>query len=389
MDNISQTNSRPVNFSFTQGIGEYSSVQLNQMDIGDLMTLVMTRMLDAKEVQFKQKLEQADARTKKLEGFGDQIKALARLKAEFGADDKDDTALRDAKGVADKVSSDQWDESSVDHSVASASISSASSTSSTSSTSGSSSKYKAVDDLTAEEKGAVFDRAANNLQESLTEEERNYLWGSGSNLSGGDGTGDPVLDKSIQEKMAKAWHDTGYEVPAKTDANHNAMWGRTVKDSNPDTHWYLPGVEYSEAHLGERMERAMTGYYATQEAADATSTSSTTASSAGELSTWRAELTDEGRQFMGTVDTFCQSGLANGTLTEADAANIMSGDFKKSDLDALEVAIKNEQDKIGSMNTRDQIDIQKLTNQIDQINNLISTLTKKFNEGATGVINKI
>ena len=70
MDNISQTNSRPVNFSFTQGIGEYSSAQLDQMDIGDLMTLVMTRMLDAKEVQFKQKLEQADARTKKLEGFG-------------------------------------------------------------------------------------------------------------------------------------------------------------------------------------------------------------------------------------------------------------------------------------------------------------------------------
>ena len=58
MDNISQTNSRPVNFSFTQGIGEYSSAQLDQMDIGDLMTLVMTRMLDAKEVQFKQKLEQ-------------------------------------------------------------------------------------------------------------------------------------------------------------------------------------------------------------------------------------------------------------------------------------------------------------------------------------------
>jgi len=386
MDNISQTNSRPVNFSFTQGIGEYSSVQLNQMDIGDLMTLVMTRMLDAKEVQFKQKLEQADARTKKLEGFGDQIKALARLKAEFGADDKDDTALRDAKGVADKVSSDQWDESSVDHEM-SAQGASTSSDSSTSSTTSSHSKYKAVDDLTAEEKGAVFDRAANNLQEALTEEERTYLYGGVTENS--TGTGDPVLDKSIQEKMAKAWHDTGYEVPAKTDANHSAMWGRTVEDKNPDRPWYGLGMKDAEENIGARMERAMTGYYATQEAADATSTSSTTASSAGELSTWRAELTDEGRQFMGTVDTFCQSGLANGTLTEADAANIMSGDFKKSDLDALEVAIKNEQDKIGSMNTRDQIDIQKLTNQIDQINNLISTLTKKFNEGATGVINKI
>lgn len=382
MDNISQTNSRPVNFSFTQGIGEYSSVQLNQMDIGDLMTLVMTRMLDAKEVQFKQKLEQADARTKKLEGFGDQIKALARLKAEFGADDKDDTSLRDAKGVADKVSSDQWDESSVDHEM-SAQGASASSASSTSSTTSSHSKYKAIDDLTAEEKGTVFDRAANNLQEALTVEERKYLYGGG-----GNGTGDPVLDKSIQEKMAKAWHDTGYEVPANTDDNRDAIWNREVLDKNPDSEWYTSSVRF-EPHLGARMERALTTYYANQASTAEPINSGISTTDTGTENGWRAELTDEGRQFMGTVDTFCQSGLANGTLTDADAANIMSGDFKKSDLDALEVAIKNEQDKIGSMNTRDQIDIQKLTNQIDQINNLISTLTKKFNEGATGVINKI
>ena len=371
---ISQPNIRPPNFSFTQGIGDFSAKELEGMDISDLMTLVMTRMLDAKEVQFKQKLEQADARTKKLEVLGEQMKALARLNAEFGAEDKDDTKLRDSKGGKDKVSSDQWDESAIDNTLAN------SSSASSSSKSTSSSKYKAIDDLTSEEKGTVFDRAANNFQESLTVEERDYLYGGG-----GNGTGDPVLDKSIQTKLEKAWHDTGYDVPANTDSNRSATWDRNVKDKNPDGLW---GCKREDAFLGERMERALTTQYNSEVKADETTAAADKTTDIDTSSTWRGDLTDEGQQLMGQVDTFCQSGLANGTLTDADAANIMSGDFKKSDLDALQVAIKNEQEKIGSMNTRDQIDIQKITSQIDQLNNLISTLTKKFNEASTGVIGK-
>jgi hypothetical protein len=374
---ISQTKSRPVNFSFAQGIGDFSSEQLNKMDISDLMTLVMTRMLDAKEVQFKQKLEQADARTKKLEGFGDQMKALARLNAEFGAEDKDDTKLRDSKGGKDKVSSDQWDESSIDNTLAN------SSSASSSSKSTSSSKYKAIDNLTTDEKAAVFDRAANNLQESITVEERDYLYGGG-----GNGTGDPVLDKSIQTKLEKAWHDTGYDVPANTDSNRGAIWDRGSKVIDKNLDWNA-GFSETKSHLGERMERALTAHYKSDVKAAETTAAGDKTFDVDLTSTWRADLTDEGQQLMGQVDTFCQSGLANGTLTDADAANIMSGDFKKSDLDALQVAIKNEQEKIGSMNTRDQIDIQKITGQIDQLNNLISTLAKKFNEASTGVINKL
>lgn len=351
MDNISQTNSRPVNFSFTQGIGEYSSAQLDQMDIGDLMTLVMTRMLDAKEVQFKQKLEQADARTKKLEGFGDQIKALARLKAEFGADDKDDTKLRDAKGVADKVSSDQWDESSADYEMSAKGASATSSTSTEASSS-----YGAFEDLSGEAKSEKYRNVNDNLDANLTDEEKTYL------LKVGDG--DPVLDASIREKYVKVWHDEGCEPPK----------------TRPD----MTGVDkLVDSELTPKLTRSLSAtiiYYNHPEEEVKTTATDTN---------WRSDLSQEGQQFIQNVDTFCQSGLANGTLTDADAANIMSGDFKKSDLDALEVSIKNEQDKIGSMNTRDQIDIQKLTNQIDQINNLISTLTKKFNEAATGVINKI
>jgi hypothetical protein len=293
---------------------------------------------------------------------------LARLKAEFGADDKDDTALRDAKGVADKVSSDQWDESSVDHEM------SAQGTKTTSSTSTeTSAKYGAYEDLSGSAKWDVWDKVNDYLDANLTDEEQTYL------RKGGEGN--PVLDASVREKYVKVWHDAGYEPP-KTLSEQERINAFLSVDNN-------------FTFKAERLQNASKAYYSYQDThADSVKTEvdafgSGADVSVPEMSSWRSDLSPEGQQFMGTVDTFCQSGLANGTLTEADAANIMSGDFKKSDLDALEVAIKNEQDKIGSMNTRDQIDIQKITNQIDQLNNLISTLTKKFNEAATGVINKL
>ena len=368
MDNINASNSRPVSFSFTQSIGEHSAQQLNNMDISDLMTLVMTRMLDAKEVQFKQKLAEADARTKKIEGYGEQLKALARLKAEFGADDKDDTSIRDAKGVKDKVSSDQWDESSVDHEL---SMQKSNATSSTSQKA--SSKYTAYEELSGNAKWEAWDRVNDYLDANLSDAEMTYL------RKGGEG--DPVLDASIREKYVKVWHDAGYEPP-KTLSNDEITKAYVYVDS-------------TFTFKAERLVNAAKAYNSYQEK-QATSKettpeaeTSTADATATQEVTWRSELSDEGQQLMGNVDTFCEQGMANGTLSETDVANIRSGDFKKSDLEALEVAIKNEQDKIGSMNTRDQIDIQKLTNQIDQINNLISTLTKKFNEGATGVINKM
>lgn len=365
MDNINASGNRPVSYSFTQSIGDYSAQQLNNMDISDLMTLVMTRMLDAKEVQFKQKLAEADARTKKLEGFGQQMKALARLKAEYGADDKDDTALRDAKGVQDKVSSDQWDESAVDHATSTLSTEKTEAPSAKTS-----SKYGAYEDLSGEAKWEKWRKVNDYLDANLTSEEQTYLRKGGK--------GDPVLDASIREKYVKVWHDAGYEPPT----------------SRPDMEAVDSEVDSPFTYKVERLKNASEAYYnhlekqEKNDSANVTPPGDTAAIVPEEVS-WRSDLSAEGQQLMGQVDTFCEQGMANGTLTEADVANIKSGDFKKSDLEALEVAIKNEQGKIGSMNTRDQIDIQKLTNQIDQINNLISTLTKKFNEGATGVINKM
>ena len=371
MDNINASNSRPVSFSFTQSIGEHSAQQLNNMDISDLMTLVMTRMLDAKEVQFKQKLAEADARTKKLEGYGEQMKALARLKAEFGADDKDDTSIRDAKGVKDKVSSDQWDESSVDHEMSTQNSKATSSTSQKTS-----SKYAAYEELSGNGKWQAWRRVNDYLDANLSDAEMTYLRTGGK--------GDPALDASIREKYVKVWHDAGYEPPqTKPDMDE--------VDSNVDspfTYKVTRLINASDAYYSHLEKQEQEKSTTVSEAQGQANTSDVSAKEL-EVPTWRSELSDEGQQFMGNVDTFCEQGMANGTLTDADVANIKSGDFKKSDLEALEVAIKNEQDKIGSMNTRDQIDIQKLTNQIDQINNLISTLTKKFNEGATGVINKM
>lgn len=367
MDNIN-TQNRPVSYAFTQGIGEYSAEQVNNMDISDLMTLVMTRMLDAFTAKFEMKLAEADARTNQLRGYGEQMKSLARLKAEFGANDQDDTSIREAKGVQDKVSSDQWDESSVDYELSTQDKESTSSTSAKTK-----SKYAAYEELSGNAKWEAWDRVNDYLDANLSDAEMTYL------RKGGEG--DPTLDASIREKYVKVWHEAGYEPPKSLTEKERA-----------NAYVY---TDSSFTFKAERLVNAAKAYdsYQEKQAASKDTTpeteSSTADDTASQVVSWRSELSAEGQQFMGNVDTFCQQGMTNGTLTEADVAKIRSGDFKKSDLEALEVAIKNEQDKIGSMNTRDQIDIQKLTNQIDQINNLISTLTKKFNEGATGVINKM
>ncbi len=366
MDNINQTGNRSVNFAFTQSIGNYSADQLNSMDISDLMTLVMTRMLDAKEVQFKQKLEEADARTKRLEGFGNQMKSLARIKAEFGADDKDDTAIKDSKGAKEKVSSGQWDESAADYQVSS---------SSSSKTGGA---YRPYSELGFDGQNNVWSRVEDTLENTLTDDEKAYLrahWAN-SNTTGNyeskETGGDPVMDQKIRAKFEQAWHKEGYEPPKnirKEDASRIFAYNET-------------GGNYK----AEQMMRAYFDYNLSASTGDYQYNNINYTS---DSSTWKAALSDEGRQFMDNVDTFCEAGLANGTLTDADVKNIKSGDFKKSDIEALEVSIKNEQDKINSINTRDQIDIQKITNQIDQLNNLISTLTKKFNEASTSVINRM
>jgi len=365
MDNINQTGNRSVNFAFTQSIGNYSADQLNNMDISDLMTLVMTRMLDAKEVQFKQKLEEADARTKRLEGFGNQMKSLARIKAEFGADDKDDTAIKDSKGAKDKVSSGQWDESSADYQIAVA----------PNTQSGQS--YLPYSDLSDSGKFEAWSRVEDELENTLTDAEKVYVRNIFYQNTGSKGdykTGDPVMDAKIKLKFEAAWHKQGYEAPPK------------------DLSWDVQGeiFKYNESDHNKKAQQMMGAFWSASSAKiDNASNNNNIVPNYTQESTWKDELSDEGRQFMDNVDTFCEAGLANGTLTDADVKNIKSGDFKKSDIEALEVSIKNEQDKINSINTRDQIDIQKITNQIDQLNNLISTLTKKFNEASTSVINRM
>ncbi len=367
MDHINQTGNRSVNFAFTQSIGNYSADQLNNMDISDLMTLVMTRMLDAKEVQFKQKLEEADARTKRLEGFGDQMKSLARIKAEFGADDKDDTAIKDSKGAKEKVSADQWDESSADYQFDELEKTQSTGT------------YASYDQLSDTGKSEAWSRVEDELEVTLTDAEKIYLreiWVNNAHNEGVGGykTGDPVMDAKIKAKFDAAWHKQGYASPPK-----DLPWSEQQNI-----------YSYNQSDWNKKAEQMFGAYWASGNVEPLDDKKDVNANYSYESNiSWKDNLSDEGKQLISNVDVFCQTGLANGTLTESDVKNIKSGNFKKSDIEALEVSIKNEQDKINSINTRDQIDIQKITNQIDQLNNLISTLTKKFNEASTSVINRM
>ena len=82
-------------------------------------------------------------------------------------------------------------------------------------------------------------------------------------------------------------------------------------------------------------------------------------------------------------------GKETGLMTDSDISRLSKGEFKKSEIEALQASIKTEQDKIGNENQKQQLTLQSLTGRMDAITNLAGTLTKIFNEIAKGIFQKL
>lgn len=81
-------------------------------------------------------------------------------------------------------------------------------------------------------------------------------------------------------------------------------------------------------------------------------------------------------------------GKETGLMTDSDITRLAKGEYKKSEIEALQASIKTEQDKIGNENTKQQLTLQSITGRLESITNLAGTLTKKIGDIWNAIIQK-
>ena len=88
------------------------------------------------------------------------------------------------------------------------------------------------------------------------------------------------------------------------------------------------------------------------------------------------------------MSDMAELGRKTGLMTDSDISRLYKGEFKKSEVEALQASIKTEQDKIGNENTKQQLTLQSITGRLEAITNLAGTLTKKIGDLWNAIIQK-
>ena len=88
------------------------------------------------------------------------------------------------------------------------------------------------------------------------------------------------------------------------------------------------------------------------------------------------------------MSDLAELGRKTGLMTDSDISRLSKGEFKKSEIEALQASIKTEQDKIGNENTKQQLTLQSITGRLEAITNLAGTLTKKIGDLWNAILQK-
>jgi len=102
----------------------------------------------------------------------------------------------------------------------------------------------------------------------------------------------------------------------------------------------------------------------------------------------KADQKGEAQTMKDDMIELARIGKETGLMTDADISRLSKGEFKKSEIEALQASIKTEQDKIGNENTKQQLTLQSITGRLESITNLAGTLTKKIGDIWNAIIQK-
>ena len=102
----------------------------------------------------------------------------------------------------------------------------------------------------------------------------------------------------------------------------------------------------------------------------------------------KADQKGEAQTMKDNMIELARIGKESGLMTDADISRLSKGEFKKSEIEALQASIKTEQDKIGNENTKQQLTLQSITGRLESITNLAGTLTKKIGDIWNAIIQK-
>jgi hypothetical protein len=333
----------------TQNVQSSSSVApLAEMNLEQLMMFVVFQRMDVNAMQLRQHASEMDARTQKLEILGKFSQALGKVASQFGSDAKQELKNTD---VGKKMSKTDW-------------------------------SAIQTENLTPEQKKAKLDSMAasidkldtrfsgNDSNQKLRDTEYGKKYGGAKNWEySGNGYKKVVVDQTQSDELIKSDEAklmlnisrTGFEMGLLTESD-------VVRIGSGD---------YSKAEF-QALKQKIENFDINAPV------QSKPVSDSGKNADQKAQAQD----LKDSMADLAKLGKETGLMTESDITRLAKGEFKKSEVEALQASIKTEQDKIGNENTKQQLTLQSITGRLESITNLAGTLTKKIGDIWNAVIQK-
>ena len=341
MSNMSVGGNQPVNLST-------ASAPLAEMNLEQLMMYVVFQRMDANAMQLRQHASEMDARTQKLEILGKFSQALGKVASTYKSDAAQELKNTD---VGKKMSKSDW-------------------------------SAIQTENLTPEQKKTKLDSMAqsidkldtrfsgNDSNQKLRDTEYGKKYGSSKNWEySGNGYKKVVVDQTQSDELIKSDEAklllnisrTGFEMGLLTEND-------VVRIGSGD---------YSKAEFQALKQKI--------EQFDINSPiQSQPVSDSGKNADQKAQAQD----LKDNMSDLAELGRKTGLMTDSDISRLSKGEFKKSEIEALQASIKTEQDKIGNENTKQQLTLQSITGRLEAITNLAGTLTKKIGDLWNAILQK-
>jgi hypothetical protein len=336
----------------TQNVQSSSSVTpLAEMNLEQLMMFVVFQRMDVNAMQLRQHAAEMDARTQKLEILGRFSQALGKIASQYGSEAKQELKNTD---IGKKMSKTDW-------------------------------SAIQAENLTPEQKKAKLDSMSASIDKI------------DAKFSGND-SGQKLRDTEYGKKYSSSnWNAAGAEfkkvvidqtqstIPSSGDEHKQvrenrlniARTGYELGLLTEDDVTRIGKGDYSKAEF-QALKQKIEQYDVNQPS------ESKNVSSNGKNAEEKARAQD----LKDSLENLIKYGRETGLMSETDISRLTKGEFKKSEVEALQASIKTEQDKIGNENTKQQLTLQSITGRLESITNLAGTLTKKIGDIWSAIIQK-
>jgi hypothetical protein len=367
----------------TQNIQSSSSVApLAEMNLEQLMMFVVFQRMDVNALQLRQHASEMDARTQKLEILGRFSQALGKIASQYGSEAKQELKNTD---IGKKMSKTDW-------------------------------SAIQAENLTPEQKKAKLDSMSASIDQidaQFAEDKPNqkfYETDFGKNKF----PGDEFFRLFAKDKSKSQWNANGenFKKAVFNQTDNAFLYVHQTRSFFGGDLDKAKRAEKEEKEVGGNLLNiARTGYemgllseddvtrmgkgeftkaefQALKQKIEQYDVNQPSESKNVSSNGKNAEEKARAQDLKDSLEDVIKYGRETGLMSETDISRLTKGEFKKSEVEALQASIKTEQDKIGNENTKQQLTLQSITGRLESVTNLAGTLTKKIGDIWSAIIQK-